>query len=213
MRDFQSLTKRHKCWDAFTEWSYIQWSVPDNCILQSRDELVALCEWIEEQKIRTYLEIGCWTGKLATVLHELFTFDKLAVCDIGLCKKYQFDLELPEDADLFLGSSFSPEFAQWRAGLGPMDLVFLDADHTAQGLRADLTNNLRAGCRFLAIHDITSGLTGTQEVSALWQTLPGPKLEIVKPHSELGLEESKTGIGILVVENQPGRVEEILAAL
>ncbi len=197
MRDLPALLKPHKCWDTFTEFSYNQWSAPDNCILQSRDELTALCGWIESHQIKSYLEIGCWTGKLVNLLHHLFEFEKVAACDLGLCEKYLFDIHLGEGIQFFKGDSHSPEFRQWREDLGHFDLIFLDGDHTAAGLRADMLVNLEAGCGHIAIHDISSGLVGTEEVAPFWQSLPGPKEEFLLAHSEIGLNSSKTGIGII----------------
>lgn len=200
--DYREALSRHKCWDVFTEWSYRQYASPDDCILQNREELIGLCEWIEAHGIRSYLEIGCWTGKLVNVLHELFRFEKVAAADIGLCEKYGMAVDLHPDIRFFQGDSHSPEFEAWRRELGPVDLVLLDGDHTYQGLKQDAEVNLRHGARYLAVHDITSTLTGTEGVKRFWDELEGDKTELVKPHVEVGLDHSQQGIGLWRV---PGR--------
>ncbi|MBI3928142.1 MAG: hypothetical protein HY319_21545 [Armatimonadetes bacterium] len=195
-RDFRQELKSYKCWDAFTDWMYRSVGVPEDCILQNREELIGLCEFIHEHEVRSFLEVGIWTGRLTRALHEVFRFDKVAACDIGLAEKYGLKIELPAEAEFFRGSSQTREYEEWRRSFGPVDLVFLDAEHTAEALRRDFEINRDLPHRFLAFHDITSGLYGTTEVRDFWQSLSGNKLEIVRPHPEVGARESRMGIGI-----------------
>ena len=58
-------------------------------------ELIRLCEFIETQRIQSYLEIGIWTGLLTSTLDILFDFDKLAVCDLMNARNHGFEIILP----------------------------------------------------------------------------------------------------------------------
>jgi hypothetical protein len=58
--------------------------------------------------------------------------------------------------------------------------------------------------RFLALHDITGANRHTTGVRRLWQELDqGHKLEIVRPHRELGLDHSIMGIGVWSATEPP----------
>jgi len=197
MRDLRSELARDRCWDSQTQAIYAACGEPvDDTILQNREELLGLCEFIEAHQVRSYLEVGAWTGRLASVLHRLFHFDRVAACDDGWARRFGLDLHLPPDAAFFQGSSRSEQYRQWRADLGPIDLVLIDADHHYAGVKRDFEINRAFPHRFLALHDITGANRHTVGVRRLWEELSGNKLEIVRPHVELGLEKSVMGIGI-----------------
>jgi len=197
MRDFRAELRHEKCWDAGTQAHYEAYGHPgEDCLLQNRDELVALCEWIEAHDIRSYLEIGVWTGRLITTLHRLFHFDRVAACDINCVPMFGLQMRLPFGVNYFEGSSHGPEYLAWREGLGPIDLVMIDGDHTYDGVRRDFENNRRFPHRYLAFHDITGNNAQTEGVARLWAELAGEKTELVFPHHEAGVGHSWMGIGI-----------------
>jgi len=198
MRNFRSELCEDRCWDRLTQVRFDErGEALEDCILQNREELIALCGFIEAQRIRSYLEIGTWTGRLVSTLHRLFRFDRVAACDDGYARRFGLPIALPDDAEFFEGDSSSEHFVRWREGLGHFDLVLIDANHHYRGVRRDFEINRGFPHRFLAFHDITGHIPQTRGVKQFWDELTeGRKTEIVRPHRELGLDHSTMGIGI-----------------
>ena len=197
-RDFRRELRHDRCWDAGVQARYEATGEPlEDCILQNREELIALCRFIEANRIRSYLEIGVWTGRLLSALHRIFRFDLVAGCDDGYAQQMGLALTLPADARFFAGDAASPDFARFRRELGPVDLVMIDGNHHYAGVRADLERERRHPHRFLALHDITGANRHTAGVGRLWgEITDGEKTEILEPHLEIGLDHSVMGIGI-----------------
>jgi len=197
-RDYARLLADTPCWSRRTQEIYDQIGVPaQDVALQSRDELIALCEFIETHQVRSYLEIGVWTGRVVTALQEIFDFDLVAACDIGFVEQIGLPLRLPFGTRFLRANSHSDAFVEWRAELGHVDLVLIDGDHSYEGVRRDWQINSHFSHRFMAFHDITGVDPTCVGVKQLWEELPGDKLELVRPHRELGLSYSRMGIGIV----------------
>ena len=197
-RDFAAELADVRCWDQEVQRLFEQHGEPlVDAILQNRDELVGLCEFIEARRIRSYVEIGTWTGRLVSTLHRLFDFELTAACDDGYAERFGLPRSLPPAARFFRGSSGSEEFEAFRAELGPVDLMLIDGDHSYRSVRRDYEIQRRHPHRFLAFHDITGANRHTVGVRRFWEEIDeGQKLEIVWPHRELGLDHSVMGIGI-----------------
>jgi hypothetical protein len=198
MRDFRAALAGDKCWDRATEALLAAHGEPlEDAILQNREEVLGLCDFIAAEGVRSYLEIGVWTGRLAAALHRLFAFDLVAACDHGWAEQCGLAIRLPAGARVFRGDSDSAAYLRWRAALGPVDLVFIDANHGYRAVRRDFEINRRFPHRFLAFHDITGARRQTAGVKRFWDELrEGRKRAIVRPHVELGLDRSVMGIGI-----------------
>jgi hypothetical protein len=195
--DFAELLRQEKCWDRETEAIFHARGEPlEDCVLQNRDELLGLCEFIERAGVRSYLEIGIWTGRLVSALHRIFDFDLVAACDHGWAARCGFEIHVPAGARRFEGDSASEGYHRWRAALGHVDLTLIDADHRYHAVRRDFEINRAFPHRFLAFHDICGARRETAGVRRLWLELDGEKTEIVRPHVELGLDRSLMGIGI-----------------
>jgi hypothetical protein len=201
MRDFTAEVRSERCWDQTTEEIAAAKGFPaDDCILQTRGELIAFCEWIEQNKIRSYLEIGVWTGRLFLLLNRLFRFEKAAACDLGSCRLFGLPFHLEGTTyPVFLGDSHSAEYRIWLERQGKFDLILIDGDHSYPGIRADFAMNCGHAERFVAFHDITGLGRSTAGVKRFWAGLEGEKLEIIRPHEEIGSATSTMGIGILRV--------------
>jgi hypothetical protein len=197
-RDFRAELAGERCWDRITQAAFEEHGeAVDDCILQNREELIGLCEFIEAQGVRSYLEIGVWTGRLVTTLHRLFDFELVAACDHGWSRRFGLALHLPDEVRFFDGDSQGAGFRSFRAGLGSVDLVLIDANHSYHAVRRDFELNRAYPHRFLALHDITGATRHTTGVRKLWNEIDeGEKLEIVRPHRELRLDHSTMGIGI-----------------
>lgn len=196
-RDFREELKDDPCWQPSTEKVFRESGVPyEDTILQNREELIGFCEFLQQEDVRSYLEIGTWTGRLVTTLHRLFSFDKLAAADIGYAPTIGLPFSIPEETRFFKGSSHSDQYRRWRESLGHIDLVMIDGDHSYEGVRLDYEINRQYPHRFLGFHDIANPHPLIQGVAQLWNELEGTKVEIVRPHKELGLEHTTMGIGI-----------------
>lgn len=197
MRDFRAELAGERCWDAGVEKMFLTppHVLPD-ALLQNREELVALCEWMEGQNVRSYLEIGCWTGRLMSALHRLFAFERMASCDIGIAEALGMPSHLPPSCVRHHGSSHAAPYRVFRSTLGHMDMVVIDGDHTYEGVKKDFEINVRHPHRFLVFHDISGRRASTEGVKRFWDELGGNKVEIVKPHVELGLPHTTMGIGV-----------------
>ncbi len=197
-RDFAAELSGVRCWDTGVQAVYEARGEPAvDAVLQNRDELIALCELIDATEVRSYLEIGVWTGRLVSTLHGLFGFERVAACDDGYARRFGLPLQLPPDAHYFEGDSRSAAYAAWRRELGAIDLVFIDADHGYAGVRADFERERHMPHRMLAFHDITGANRHTAGVAKFWRELDGGyKEEIILPHRELGLPHSTMGIGV-----------------
>jgi len=196
--DFRAALAPFKCWDRHTQALFEEHNeAKEDCILQNREEVLGLMAFIEQHQIRSYLEIGVWTGGLVRALHSVFDFDTVAAADQGYAETQGFDIRLPQSAHVFRGNSDSPEFLQWREALGHIDLVMIDGDHSYRGVRSDFEINRTFPHRFLAFHDITGANRWTTGVRKFWEELnEGHKWEICRPHAEIGLDHSVMGIGI-----------------
>jgi len=204
MRDFRAELADDKCWDEHTQLLFDRTGAPfEDCILQNREELIGLCEFIEAKNIRRYVEIGAWTGRLASVLQRLFDFDLIAVCDLGVAQDLGLPFRLPFGSKYLRQSSHSRAYVDWRLQMGDVDLVMIDGDHTFQGVSTDFEINSQLPHRFLAFHDITGADETTTGVGRFWRGLEGYKREIIEPHRELDLPHSTMGIGIWSASEQP----------
>lgn len=198
MRDWPTLLAGEPCWDAGVEAVYRETGEPRvDAILQSAEELAAFAAFIEAEGVRSYLEVGAWTGALVSCLHRHFHFDRVAVCDDGYAqRRFGLPFRVPAEAALFQGDSRSAAYREWRAALGPIDLVLIDADHSYRGVKADFEVNRQFPHRFLAFHDITGANRHTAGVGRFWRELEGDKRELCLPNRALGLATSEMGIGI-----------------
>ncbi|MFH1464696.1 MAG: class I SAM-dependent methyltransferase [Pseudomonadota bacterium] len=206
MRDFRTALTSTRCWDRHTQALYeAHGEATEDCILQSREELIALCEVMERLGVRSYLEIGAWTGALTRTLQGLFQFEKLAVCDDGWAERKGLAIHLPPEARFFQGDSASPEFSHWRAGLGHFDLVMIDANHAYRAVRRDFELQRTFPHGLLVFHDITGANRHTAGVRRFWRELrEGWKHEILRPHLALGLDHSIMGLGLWAAAPPPG---------
>jgi len=205
MRDFRGELAGDKCWDRQTQALLERHGEPlEDCILQNREELIGLCELIEAEGVRSYLEVGIWTGRLLSTLHRLFDFERVAACDHGYAERLGLSISLPPEALFFRGDSESVDYRRWRASLGAIDLVLIDANHAYHAVKRDFAINAGFAPRFIALHDIEGATRQTRGVGRFWRELEAPdKREIVRPHAELGLGHSLMGIGVCRLVSPP----------
>lgn len=196
MRDFQSLISAVKCWDLEVHQTFWTEQILLDCVVQNRAELIAFCEWIESHQICSYLEIGIWTGRLISLLHDLFHFERLATCDLGVAQQREHKIQMPPQTESFWGDSHSIEYMAWRNTLGAIDLVMIDGDHSYEGVKQDFLINTRYPHKYIAFHDIAGTSSITEGVARFWQELSGNKLSFILPNPEVADPKAVMGIGI-----------------
>lgn len=195
-RDFLPLLEQQPCWDARAEYTFKNGLPMGDYLLQNRTELLAFCEWINAHDIRSYLEIGIWTGRLLSVLEELFHFDKLAACDLGLLKAHNYPMHIPPKTQMYWGNSQSQDYLQWRATLGHMDLIMIDADHSYEGVKQDFLLNTQHAFKYIAFHDVVNTHPSAIGVKQFWNELQGNKVTFAFPNLACEHQDSGMGIGI-----------------
>lgn len=198
MRDLRAALAPFRCWDARTRDIFEARGAPiDDCALQNREELLGLCELMEREEVSSYLEIGVWTGGTVRAICGLFPAMRVAACDQGYAETLGLSIRLPARVDFFRGDSESEGYRRWREALGQVDLVLIDANHAYHAVKRDFERERGLPHRMLALHDITGATRQTTGVRRLWEEInDGFKLEIVRPHPEIGLERSRMGIGV-----------------
>lgn len=114
---------------------------------QKATELTALLEFLASLKIDSVLEIGCWTGGTLWLWTQIA--DKVVSIDVAAHGDRR---ELPASVHRILGDSHDPTVKAQLAGQR-FDLVFIDGDHTYDGVRRDWEMYAPLG-RYVALHDI-----------------------------------------------------------
>jgi cephalosporin hydroxylase len=175
--------------------------------LQKRSEILGLARAVEALRPRTILEIGTARGGTLLIWSSLAS-EKVVSCDLLHRAPQKPLLEaLPPPGSscqvtLITGDSHAAEFKQRVAaelGGAQVDFLFIDGDHTVQGVAADY-EDYRAFVRpggLIAFHDIVEKQPfETNQVHAFWTQLKQQHEveELIDDPSQLGF-----GIGLIRV--------------
>lgn len=183
------------CWDQYCQDLFAtQGFVAEDRLLQNRAEVIALFEWMESQKIESYLEIGIWTGQLLTFISQHFPLKTIAACDLLHATRLGLPIHIPPQVQFFTGSSQELQYQLWRQPLGPIDMVLIDGDHSYAGVKRDFEINRRWPHRYLVFHDIANPMVPGP--GQFWRELTGHKQEIILPNPELTDPTQTMGLGI-----------------
>ena len=88
-----------------------------------------------------------------------------------------------------LEDSHDPAVVELVRTKGPYDFVFIDGDHTYEGVKQDWENYGPLG-KTVVFHDIVRPKSGERQelgVWRLWQEIAGTKEEFVAPDSKMGI--------------------------
>lgn len=180
-------------------------------ILQDEKEFSAFLDVIRRHKATSYLEIGCkFGGGLWRVAAELPKGSRMVAVDLpGGTRAWPESKqslqtcvdrlkEFGYDVRLIWGDSTAPQTIQQVRELGPYDVVFIDANHTANYVRQDFANYGEMA-KIIAFHDIAwkrgKDWKGMPiDVPQFWDTI-----KVHYEHLEIKLCPTKTnnGIGVL----------------
>lgn len=124
---------------------------------QNPHELSLFCEWLDEHKIKTLLEIGMAKG----LFNKFLTLEMGIKCDGVTIDKGALWWK-PEN--LIIGSSYDRSTVKQT---GNYDLIFVDGDHDK--VKKDYLA-YKGKCIFMAFHDIC-GFRKCFKVHLLWKQL------------------------------------------
>jgi len=179
---------------------------------QMPQELLSLIDFMNENKVQKYLEIGARHGDTFYEICCSVDLQTAIAVDLagGLWGKHSSKQALQNavkavkneiNAHAYFMDSQAPETAEMLLReYGEFDLIFIDGDHTLEGVTKDW-QNYRHMARFVAFHDIVG--TGQREkvhgreveVPILWN-----ELKSKYKHHEFIAPESKMGIGVLCLQ-------------
>lgn len=98
------------------------------------------------------------------------------------------------DSHLFIGNSRSPAAIEWARKLGPFELVFIDGDHSEEGVTRDWENYGPLATRFVAFHDVAS----TWPCSRVWPEIARGRPTVTFVDRSVK-ESRRMGIGVVLV--------------
>lgn len=178
---------------------------------QSEYELKSLIEFLKNNSVKRYLEIGARDGDTFHEIVSSINPDYALAVDLvgGLWGKITTEKKLINaihdlkkksyNVELLLGDSQSEEVIQYISNIEKFDAVFIDADHTLEGVTKDW-NNYKQVADIVIFHDIIGSgqkenvFGNIVEVPILWENL---KKEY--DHIEFIDEDSKMGIGVIFI--------------
>ena len=154
--------------------------IPDWPIAQKKYETLMLQELLKNEKISRIVEIGTWTGGTALLwAHMVSQYDDgvLYCCDLsffygyhyavnpvtGVVEEYRDQIYRGKPQEKYIkelqGDSHDPAFIESvknQVGINSIDFMFLDGDHSYEGIKADFYNyaSLVKKGGYIAFHDI-----------------------------------------------------------
>jgi len=161
--DKKTYLMNHKKW-KMSGFSGQKW-------VQAKEEIEGFIQLLKDEGCTSYLEIGCLYGdNWHAVGMALPEGSKLVAVDLpgaaaGMKSKRNPDSDTylkragedlckhNRDAHVIIGDSQDAKVVSRVATLAPFDAIFIDGDHTRDGVRSDLAN-YGPMARIVAFHDI-----------------------------------------------------------
>lgn len=177
---------------------------------QNKSELLDCAKFVEKLGVRNLLEIGTQFGGSFFVWCRLATGKKISI-DLArgpfggideasiIERNNLFESKFRDVHFLNLNShdESTVEEVKKILGGGMLDFLFIDSDHSYEGVKKDyeLYRGLVKKGGYIAFHDINE--IADCQVDKLWKELKGEKLEINHHESWFELRSNLGGIGLL----------------
>lgn len=150
--------------------------------VQRVDELTRLIRWLPP--LETVLEVGCDAGGTLYVWSQLAETVYGITLPVNTLESWGTNHPLDNHgASVYFADSHSDEAKTWARSL-TVDLLFIDADHTYEGVKEDFTSyapQVRPG-GWVVLHDIAA----VDGIARFWSELDGDKHEIVRTRNPYG---------------------------
>jgi hypothetical protein len=179
---------------------------------QYKVEIDRFAAIVKESGARSYLEIGCLYGDTVHFVGEhLPKGSRIVALDWPQhprrLEKHPGGTEYLEasvedlrrnfghEGHVIFGNSQSPDIIRQVSALGPFDVVFIDGDHSDEGVRLDWENYGKGARMLVGIHDV--GGDKRPEVAAFWRKLRKQKGAEGYAYETISVSDKGAGIGVL----------------
>ncbi len=150
-------------------------------LLQDHSEFEKFCQLLRDEKVKSYLEIGSFSGG-SIELVALALLKGSRIVSIDKPWKSTKEAKLRQvmrmlerdgyDTHLIIGDSTDAKIIEAAYAFGPYDAVFIDGDHRLPYVKSDW-KNYGAIARIVGFHDIARDMPkdqhgGPHEVRSFW---------------------------------------------
>ena len=185
----------------------------DHHMLQDEEEFEGFCKLMQKQGARSYLEIGSWSGGSIEMAAKYLPQGsrivsiEMPVSPVKYAKLQQVMGGLVRDGySAFLCTADSAHGLPIRLAreLGPYDAVFIDGDHTFEGVESDWEHYGKLG-KIIGFHDVAIDKP-PQGVARFWKQLKTKYRHVEFISEETRQQDIGYGIGV-VFRDEPTRGE------
>ncbi len=178
-------------------------------MIQNRSEITKAAEFFKEIGVKNFMEIGTDQGGTFAIWSKLsedgirisldMPHGTYGVSSYDVNKRDEYLRSLGSNVKMIHGDSHSVEIKECISSIlqeGELDFLFIDGDHTYEGVKKDYEDYkkyVRDG-GWIGFHDIKDTdfhRRANCRVDLLWNELEGDKVEFIEPSSNFG------GIGFI----------------
>jgi len=122
-------------------------------ILQYPSELRFLAQFLKENHVESFFEVGMRHGELALFLRNALKLKRIGGSELFLKERLGKNIK-DHDLDVFVGDHNTQDYLRWRSQRGRFDFIFIDGDHSYSGISRDFSRERQFMPRFIGFHDV-----------------------------------------------------------